>query len=121
MASGETVNEAMERQTEAAAEFMGADRFRGVRRLHTAREVAAQRGTIPQDYTVAREAAAAFHARLRELFDQKKSITSFGPYSPGQAVAMKRRGSKASTSAAGRPRPRARSLRTRDRISPAIR
>jgi len=72
--------------------FMNAERFHGIRRLHTAREVAAQRGTIPQDYTVARDAAAAFHARLRELFDQRKSITTFGPYSPGQAVAMKRRG-----------------------------
>ena len=71
---------------------MGDDRFEGIRRLHTAREVASQRGTIPQDYTVARDAAAAFHTRLRELFDEKKSITSFGPYSPGQAVAMKRRG-----------------------------
>jgi len=44
------------------------------------------------DYTVARETSAAFHARLRELFGQHKSITTFGPYSPGQAVAMKRCG-----------------------------
>jgi isocitrate lyase len=29
---------------------------------------------------------------LRELFAQRKSITTFGPYSPGQAVAMKRMG-----------------------------
>ncbi len=41
---------------------------------------------------MARTAAEAFHARLRELFDQKKSITTFGPYSPGQAVTMKRLG-----------------------------
>ncbi len=92
MASGETGSEALDRQTAAAAAFMGADRFRGRRRLHTAREVAAQRGSIPQDYTVARDAADAFHARLRELFDRKQAITTFGPYSPGQAVAMKRRG-----------------------------
>ena len=92
MASGETGNGTLEQQTEAAAAFMNAERFHGIRRLHTAREVAAQRGTIPQDYTVARDAAAAFHARLRELFEQRRSITTFGPYSPGQAVAMKRRG-----------------------------
>ena len=93
MASGETGgDQAMERQTEAAAAFMNADRFQGIKRLHTAREVAAQRGSIPQEYTVARDAAEAFHARLRELFDQRKAITTFGPYSPGQAVAMKRRG-----------------------------
>ena len=41
---------------------------------------------------MAREAAAAFHSRLRELFAQRKSITTFGPYSPGQAVVMKRMG-----------------------------
>ena len=34
----------------------------------------------------------AFYARLRELFAQRKQITTFGPYSPGQAVAMKRMG-----------------------------
>ncbi len=67
-------------------------RFADTKRLHTAREVAEQRGTIRQDYTVAREAAAAFHDRLRELFEQKRCITTFGPYSPGQAVAMKRAG-----------------------------
>ncbi|MGH9207032.1 MAG: isocitrate lyase/phosphoenolpyruvate mutase family protein, partial [Acidimicrobiales bacterium] len=30
--------------------------------------------------------------RLRELFAERKSISTFGPYSPGQAVAMKRMG-----------------------------
>lgn len=67
-------------------------RFAGIRRLHSAREVIEQRGTIKNDYTVAREAADAFHARLRQLFNEKKCITTFGPYSPGQAVAMKRMG-----------------------------
>jgi isocitrate lyase len=67
-------------------------RFDGLKRLYTPREVVEQQGTIANDYTVAREAAAAFHARLRELFAQKKCITTFGPYSPGQAVAMKRMG-----------------------------
>ena len=33
----------------------------------TLREVAEQRGTIRPDYAVAREAAVAFHARLRQL------------------------------------------------------
>ena len=67
-------------------------RFAGITRLHTARQVVEQRGTIPADYTVAREAAAAFHARLRELFAEGRAITTFGPYSPGQAVVMKRLG-----------------------------
>ena len=67
-------------------------RFQGITRLYTARQVVEQRGTIPVDYTVAREASKAFHTRLRELFAQQKSITTFGPYSPGQAVTMKRCG-----------------------------
>jgi isocitrate lyase len=67
-------------------------RFAGMKRLYTAREVVEQRGTIRPEYTVAKEAAAAFHARLRQLFLEKKCITTFGPYSPGQAVAMKRAG-----------------------------
>ena len=45
------------------------------------------KGTIQPDYTVARMAAEGFYARLRELFAEGKQITTFGPYSPGQAVA----------------------------------
>ena len=67
-------------------------RFAGTARLYTARQVVEQRGTIAHDYTVAREAAAAFYERLRQLFGEKKSITTFGPYSPGQAVVNKRMG-----------------------------
>jgi isocitrate lyase len=67
-------------------------RFKGIKRLHSAREVAEQRGSIKVDYPIARSAADGFYARLRELFAQKKCITTFGPYSPGQAVAMKRQG-----------------------------
>ncbi len=76
----------------AIQRYFDSARFAGITRLYTARQVAEQRGTIGVDYTVAREAATAFHARLRELFAQKKSITTFGPYSPGQAVTMKRCG-----------------------------
>src|SRR5687768_14907016 len=73
-------------------QYFDSPRFDGIIRLYSARQVVEQRGTIPTDYTVAREAATAFHPRLRELFAQKKSITTFGPYSPGQAVVMKRMG-----------------------------
>ena len=72
--------------------YFDSPRFEGITRLYTARQVVEQRGTIPVDYTVARDAAVAFYDRLRELFGQKKSITTFGPYSPGQAVTMKRCG-----------------------------
>ena len=37
-------------------------------------------------------AAEAFYARLRDLFEAGRQITTFGPYSPGQAVVMKRLG-----------------------------
>lgn len=67
-------------------------RFDGITRLYTARQVAEQRGTIATEYTVARDAARLFYDRLRALFAERKSITTFGPYSPGQAVAMKRMG-----------------------------
>jgi isocitrate lyase len=76
----------------AAQEYMDGERFSGITRLYSARQVAEQQGTIPTDHRVARENAAAFHARLRELFAQKKSITTYGPYSPSQAVTMKRQG-----------------------------
>ena len=72
--------------------YFDSPRFEGITRLYTARQVVEQRGTIPVDYTVARDAAGAFYSRLRELFGQRKSITTFGPYSPGQAVTMKRCG-----------------------------
>ena len=76
----------------ATRAWLASPRFAGLTRLHSARQVVEQRGTIASDHTVAREAAAAFHARLRELFAQGRSITTFGPYSPGQAVVMKRLG-----------------------------
>src|SRR6516225_4446372 len=73
-------------------EWFASPRFRGIVRLYSPRQVVEQRGTIITDYPVAREAAEAFYARLRELFQAGKSITTFGPYSPGQAVAIKRIG-----------------------------
>src|SRR3954462_13278619 len=81
-----------ERDVAQTQRYFDSPRFDGKIRLYSARQVVEQRGTIPSDYIVAREAAEAFYPRLRELFAQKKSITTFGPYSPGQAVAMKRMG-----------------------------
>ncbi len=81
-----------EQEVEAMRAWFESPRFHGIKRLYTAREVVEQRGTIRSDYAVARDAAVAFHARLLQLSEAKKSITTFGPYSPGQAVAMKRMG-----------------------------
>src|ERR1700739_1782488 len=81
-----------EQDVAATQRYFDDPRFAGIIRLYTARQVAEQRGTIPFDYTIARQAAEASYPHLRELFAQKKSITTFGPYSPGQAVSMKRMG-----------------------------
>ena len=81
-----------EKDLQATQQYFDGPRFAGIRRVYSARQVVEQRGLITQDYAVAREAAEAFHTRLRELFSARKSITTFGPYSPGQAVAMKRMG-----------------------------
>ena len=73
-------------------EWFNEPRFDGIVRVHSARDVVEQRGTLSNDYTVARMAADGFHARLKELFADKQCITTFGPYSSGQVVAMKRSG-----------------------------
>jgi isocitrate lyase len=85
----------VEQEIEELRRWFASPRFRGITRIHTAREVVEQRGTIRPDYRVAREAADGLYARLRELFEQKRAVTTFGPYSPGQAVAMKRMGIEA--------------------------
>src|SRR5258708_13788376 len=81
-----------DRQVAAAEEWFASPRLTGIIRLCSTREVAEQQGTISSDYTVARRTAEEFYAGLRELFEQRKHITTFGPYSPGQAVTLKRMG-----------------------------
>jgi isocitrate lyase len=84
-----------EQEVNAVRDWFASPRFRGIERLYSARDVVEQRGSIRTDYPVARAAAEAFWARLCELFEQRKAITTFGPYSPGQAVTMKRMGIEA--------------------------
>ena len=86
---------AFDRQLAEVREWFESPRFKGIVRLYSPREVAEQRGTIETDYSVARGAAESFYARLRELFAQRGQITTFGPYSPGQAVTLKRLGIEA--------------------------
>ena len=90
--AGSQFQESIDQDIAATQAYFDSPRFDGIIRLYSARQVAEQRGTIPADYAVAREAATAFYPHLRELFAQRKSITTFGPYSPGQAVVMKRIG-----------------------------
>jgi isocitrate/methylisocitrate lyase len=88
----ETEMDAFHREIAETEKWFADPRFEGITRLYTAHQVAEQRGSIPTDYSIARDAAAAFYWRLRELFAKRQSITTFGPYSPGQAVVIKRMG-----------------------------
>lgn len=81
-----------EEQVAATEKWMSSPRFKEITRLHSARQVVQQRGSIPTAYPIAERAADEFYAHLRKLFETGKSITTFGPYSPGQGVAMKRMG-----------------------------
>ena len=80
------------KQISELQEYFSNSRFHGVQRLYSERQVAEQQGTIANDYTVAREAAEGFYKLLKENFSKKTAITTFGPYSPGQAVTIKRAG-----------------------------
>jgi isocitrate lyase len=86
------VTSSFESEIGETARWLASPRFEGITRLYSARQVAEQRGAIPADYTVARVAAGQFYDRLRQLFAERRQITTFGPYSPGQAVTLKRMG-----------------------------
>jgi len=88
----------MESQNNKSVEtenWFNSPRFENIIRLHSAEQVVAQRGTIPSQYIIAEKAAKDFYKLLKDLFLQKKPITTFGPYSPGQAVTIKRMGIEA--------------------------
>jgi isocitrate lyase len=91
-AAGKPAMSSFESEIGETARWFASPRFEGITRLYSARQVAEQRGTIPTDHTVARMAAGQFYDRLRQLFAERKQITTFGPYSPGQAVVLKRMG-----------------------------
>ena len=84
--------DSFEKEVAETSEWLSSPRFQGITRLYSARQVVEQRGTIQDDYTIARTAAEGLFERLKELFAAGEAITTFGPYSPGQAAAMKRIG-----------------------------
>ncbi|MBZ5500755.1 MAG: isocitrate lyase ICL2 [Acidobacteriia bacterium] len=84
-----------DQQLAATRQWFASPRFAGIVRLYSPHDVVEQQGTISSDYTVARRAAEEFYTRLRELFEQRRQITTFGPYSPGQTVTLKRMGIEA--------------------------
>ncbi len=74
--------------------WFASDRFQGITRLYSPRQVVEQRGTIERNYSIAKNAAVQFFDLLKDLFSKKEQITTFGPYSPGQVIMMKRMGIK---------------------------
>ena len=84
--------DSFEREVREMKDWFAKPRFKGIRRLYSARQVVQQAGTMETDYSVARKYSEEFYNRLRELFARGEQITTFGPYSPGQIVAMKRIG-----------------------------
>jgi isocitrate lyase len=73
-----------DQQVAAAKQWFASPRFAGIVRLCSPRDVAEQQGTILHEYSVARHAAEEFYKRLRELFEQHRPMTTFGPYSPAR-------------------------------------
>lgn len=80
------------REIAETQEWFSSPRFQGITRLYSAQQVVEQRGSIQTEYPIARDTAAQFFDLLRELFSRREQITTFGPYSPGQAVMIKRMG-----------------------------
>jgi isocitrate lyase len=81
-----------DQEVSEAKEWFLSPRFKTITRLYSPRQVVEQRGTIRRRYSIAKNGAKEFYELLRELFAKGESITTFGPYSPGQAVMMKRLG-----------------------------
>lgn len=90
-----TEKQQMEETITEMKTYFNQPRFKGIQRLYSARQVTEQQGVIFNDYSIAKHAATDFYERLREHFNQKTQITTFGPYTPSQAVMMKRAGIEA--------------------------
>jgi isocitrate lyase len=71
------------RQTET---WFHSERFGHITRLHTPFEVVSLRGSLQEDYTIARESASKMHDYLQRLFVERKQETTYGPFSPTGAV-----------------------------------
>ena len=84
----------MQDEMKKTQEWFDSERFKEITRLYSVRQVVEQRGSIQADYSIARDAASAFYKLLRQMKGNGTSITTMGPYSPGQVVMMKRLGVK---------------------------
>ena len=71
------------RETET---WFHSERFGDITRLHTPFEVVSLRGSVQEDYTIARESAGKMHDYLQRLFVEKKQEITYGPFSSTGAV-----------------------------------
>ena len=80
----------LDEQITDVREWFNSTRFAGITRLHSARQVAEQRGTIETDFTVAREAAGAFYERLRAIIIRSPTTYRNIDEPPLASIAAKR-------------------------------
>ena len=73
----------MQDEIKQTTEWFSTERFKEITRLYSARQVVEQRGTLSQDYTVAREAASGFYKLLRKLFNTSVVIAQCWNLSDG--------------------------------------
>ena len=71
-------------EVEETRRWMSDDRFAGLRRLYSPRQVVEQRGAVATAYPVARDAAQRLHRRLRELFAQRRRSPPSGRTRPAR-------------------------------------
>ena len=71
------------RETET---WFHSERFGHITRLHTPFEVVSLRGSLQEDYTIARESARKMHDYLQRLFVERKQEITYGPFSSTGAV-----------------------------------
>ncbi len=74
------------KELRATETWFQSQRFRHITRLHTAFEAVALRGSLQEDYTVAKQAAMKLYDYLQRLFKEKQQQTTYGPFSPTGAV-----------------------------------
>ncbi len=80
-----------EKDVAATQRYFDSSRFAGIIRLYTARQVVEQHGTI-QSTTSWRAAGAFYEHVCANSLRSPQEHHDVGPYSPGQAVSMKRMG-----------------------------
>lgn len=86
--------ETLEERVQNFKKWSSSERFMNIKRLYNPLDVILQQGLIIEKFETQSQLAEEFYELLRDHFIKKMSITTFGPYSPGQLVVMKKLGIK---------------------------